>query len=180
MESNLLELLALTRQKQELTQVLKINEKINRFGLQLTEKEARALMEKRDHSLRKSKRVEFGKSILEKLIFTFADSQHIDQENLVEQLGELQDVFYAFKNEAMDRVTDDELLNFMKEQYETVCQGDLTYLSETCLPRFAKAIRSGDRTYQKTEGRDLYEDYLSEEQRWDQELYMEVVKELFW
>lgn len=55
----------------------------------------------------------------------------------------------------------------------------LEYLESTCLPRFAYAICSGDRGYVKSGGKGEYEK-LSEEQRWDGELFMDVIKELFW
>lgn len=51
-----------------------------------------------------------------------------------------------------DEITDDELLHFMKEQYEGICYGDqyegicygdLDYLEGTCLCNFAQAIRAG-------------------------------------
>ena len=133
----------------------------------------------RNASLKKYRRVEFGEGILDKLIFTFCDSQYINQENYREVMEELQDIFYSFKNEAMDLLTDDELLTFMKEQFEEICMGDTEYLESTCLPRFACAIRFGDRGYVKSGGKGEYEK-LSEEQRWDGELFMDVIKELFW
>ena len=91
----------------------------------------------------------------------------------------LQDIFYCFKNEAEDQLTDDELLSFMREQFEEICMGDTEYLESTCLPRFAAAIRAGYRGYQKSGGNGEYEN-LSQEARWDKDLYMDVVKELFW
>gem|GEM_PF-127644 len=179
MEKNLFEMLMLEKQKNELAELLEINQKTNHFGLSLTPEEAKELMVSRNKSLQRYQRVEFGRSVLEKLIFEFCDSQHINQDNYVEMIEELQDIFYGFKNEVKDRMTDDELLNFMKEQFETVCQGDLSYLSETCLPRLAAAIRAGYTGYQKTEAKKVYEEF-SEEQRWDKDVYMEVIKELFW
>ena len=43
----------------------------------------------------------------------------------------------------MDELSDDELLEFMKSQYEEICFGDLDYLKGTCLERFAREVRSG-------------------------------------
>ena len=58
-----------------------------------------------------------------------------------------------------DEITDDELLHFMKEQFDNVCFGDLEYLEGTCLSIFAQAIRAGYRGFQKTEGRQEYEQF---------------------
>lgn len=99
--------------------------------------------------------------------------------NYADTLKELQDIFYLFKNESKDKLTDDELFTFMREQFDDVCAGDTTYLADTCLERFAQAIRAGYTGYIETQGYNEYEQF-SEEQRWDRELYMQVLKELFW
>lgn len=67
----------------------------------------------------------------------------------------------------------------MREKFDDVCAGDTTYLADTCLERFAQAIRAGYTGYIETQGYNEYEQF-SEEQRWDRELYMQVLKELFW
>ena len=85
--------------------------KTETFGLSLTEQEAQELVVCRNESLKKYRRVEFGNGILDKLIFTFCDSQYINQENYKETMEKLQDIFYCFKNEAEDQLTDDELLS---------------------------------------------------------------------
>ena len=171
--------LQLMKQKQEMELLISNNEKTERFGLSLTKESAKELMLCRNESLRKYRRVEFGNGILDKLIFTFCDSQYIMQDNYLKSLAKLQDIFYEFKNEAQDKLTDDELLTFMKEQFESVCYGDLNYLETTCLERFAAAIRGGYKGYEKSGGHKEYEQFDTE-QRWDNELYYEVVKELFW
>ena len=70
-------------------------------------------------------------------------------------------------------------MTFMRQQYESVCFGDLDYLENTCLERFSRAVREGNLGFIKTGGADAY-DELSEEERWDPELYRSVLKELFW
>lgn len=91
----------------------------------------------------------------------------------------LQEIFYEFKNESEDNLTDDELLSFMKEQFEDVCSGDVDYLEGTCLEIFTKAIRAGYEGYKKTGGYGEYGQF-DEVPRWDKEMYFEVLKELFW
>ena len=142
MNESLLEVLQSQKEKKELSVLMQCNEKTESFGLSLTEEDAHELVLCRNASLKKYRRVEFGEGILDKLIFTFCDSQYINQENYREIMEELQDIFYSFKNEAMDLLTDDELLTFMKEQFEEICMGDTEYLESTCLPRFASAMIS--------------------------------------
>ncbi|MBS7009901.1 DUF6323 family protein [Anaerostipes sp.] len=180
MEENFYELLIRKKEPEELRAMEACNEKTyEKFGLSLSEEQAKELIAVRNASLKKYQRVEFGKGILDKLMYMFCDSQYVDQDHYAGILKELQDIFYQFKNEAMDKLTDDELLEFMKEQFETVCMGDLEYLRDTCLERFSRAVRAGYEGYKKSGGRGEYGQF-SEEKHWDSELYMNALKELFW
>ena len=145
----------------------------------LTEKEARELMVCRDESLKKYRRVEFGAGILDELIFEFCDSSYLNGDNYVSTLEKLQDTFYLFKNETQDCMTDEEILHFMKEQFETVCAGDADHLADTCLERLSRSVRVGNRSYESNDGRGIYGD-VDEEKRWDPDLYYQVLKELTW
>lgn len=178
-EENLFELLQREREKKELFTLVSVNEKTERFGLSLSEEQAKELMICRDETLRKYKRVEFGSGILDKLVFTFCDSQYIEQDSYLEIMEQLQEIFYEFKNESQDLLTDDELLTFMKEQFETVCYGDTEYLEGTCLEIFTEAVRAGYRGYEATGGKGEFAQ-LDEVPRWDKELYLEVLRELCW
>jgi hypothetical protein len=179
MEDNMFELMQMKKQEKEITSLISYNEKTEQFGLVLTNEEAKKLVISRNESLKKHQRVEFGTGILEKLIYYFCDSQYINQDDYAEILMELQDIFYRFKSEAEDLLTDDELMTFMKDQFESVCTGDTDYLADTCLERFAQAIRAGYTGYIGTGGHNEYEKF-DEEQRWDKDLYLEVLTELFW
>ncbi len=137
--------------KQEL---LKNNDYTSQFGLSLSEEEIEELMMVRRECLQKHQRVEFGKGVLEKLIYAFCDSSYVYQENYADTLARLQDIFYLYKNEAMDELTDDELIEFMRKSFDEKCQGSLEYLEETCLEKFARSIR---RSTHKFIGRYLVE-----------------------
>ena len=132
-------------EKNQIQKVMEMNRQTERFGLALTQEEAKLLVENRNLVLKEQQRVEFGEGILPKLIFVFCDSVYIDQENYVETIARLQEIFYTFKNETLDEITDDELLEFMREQFEGKCCGDTEYLEGTFLSDFAQAIRSGKR-----------------------------------
>lgn len=141
-------LLALFQEgKQE---ILRSNEYTCRFGLCLSEQEIEELMIVRRECLQEYQRVEFGKGVLEKLIYAFCDSAYIYQENYADTLSRLQHIFYLYKNESMDELTDDELIEYMRKSFDDACQGSLDYLEETCLEEFARNIR---RSTQKFIGR---------------------------
>lgn len=169
----------LRRPKEELAGILRYNEKTQHWGLSLSPEEGQKLMICRDESLKNYRRVEFREGILEKLIDEFYDSQYIDSQNYLQTLIELQDIFYHYKNESLDYLTDDELITFMKEQFETVCYGDLDYLAGTCLEIFTDYIRKGYTGFHETGGKGEFSK-IDEVKRWDSELYMQVLKEMVW
>lgn len=146
----------LLQRQNQLAKVLETNQRAERYGLTLSEEEAGLILEERGRALKEQKRVEFGEGILPKIIDEFCDSAYLDQEHYVETLIRLQDIFYLYKNEMMDEITDDELLHFMKEQYEEICFGDLDYLESTCLSNFAQAIRAGYSGFRASDGRNEY------------------------
>jgi len=126
-----------------LEKVLQSNSYTRQFGLQLSEHEVLELLQDRKCSLQEQERVEFGEGILQKIIFAFCDSPYIYQDNYVDMIAQLQNIFYLYKNESMDELTDDELLSYMKEKFENECQGSVEHLEDTCLEGFARMIRAG-------------------------------------
>jgi len=162
-----------------LKQVQNTNHYTMQFGLSLSEQDTKMLFSERNKILKDERRVEFGQSILPQIIYVFCNSAYISQANYKETLIRLQEMFYMYKNEMQDEITDEELLNFMKEQFETVCYGDLDYLEETCLDIFAQAIRAGYKGYKQTQGHGEFTK-IDIVPRWDKELYLETLRELCW
>lgn len=120
-----------------------VDEYAGQFGLSLSEAEVGLLLSERKQSLKKQERVEFGEGILSRLIYAFCDSPYIYQDNFADTLGRLQEIFYLYKNESLDELTDDELIEFMKREFDGICQGSLDHLEDTSLEKFARAIRFG-------------------------------------
>ena len=173
------ELMLRAQQKHEMSRIIECNEKTQTFGLVLSEEDVNALMEYRTNSLKDNQRIEFGESILPAIIYAFCDSQYLNQDNYVDTLAQLQEIFYLYKNESQDELTDIELIDFMSTQFDKICFGDLEYLSGTCLERFARSVRSGYHSQLQHRLRDEYtlkdvdDEYpnLSEETRWEYEVY---------
>ncbi len=147
----------LSQSESEINQIEKCNEFSSKFGLVLTNAQIQTLSEERYNTLKRYGRVELGKGILEKLIFEFCDSPYIWQENYVDTLSELQDIFYYFKNESLDEFTDDELIHYMRKSFDNECQGSIEYLRETRLEDVCRSIRFGQEAYKYL---DSYDDEL--------------------
>lgn len=163
----------------QIQQILETNQYTQKYGLVLSNEETKLLVQERSNTLKQERRVEFGEGILPKLIYAFCDSDFINQRNYCYTLIRLQETFYLYKNEMMDEITDDELIEFMREQFDNVCYGDFDYLEGTCLDIFAQAIRAGYRGYTRTGAKNEFEkfDIVA---RWDRELYQETLRELCW
>ncbi|MGN0399812.1 MAG: DUF6323 family protein [Blautia sp.] len=90
-DKNWMELM--TKQTQ-LVRVLETNQYTEKYGLVLSAEDAELLAEERIHCLKNEKRVEFGESILPRIIDVFCDSPYMIQNNYVETLIRLQEIFY--------------------------------------------------------------------------------------
>ena len=132
MEDSYLEIVN-KRKQLEIANIKKCNEYTNQYGLLLSENQISNLLERRKETLKETGRIEFRVGIIDKLIKEFCDSPYINQDNYAETLYELIDIFYEYKNETMDLITDDELIEFMKKSFDGVAQGDLEYLSGTVM-----------------------------------------------
>jgi hypothetical protein len=138
--------------KNQLANVMKMNEYTSRFGITISEKDALVLSGDRKDSLKEARRVEFGEGILPKLIQTFCDSPYIYQDNFTETIGRLQDIFYEYKNESMDILSDDELLEYMKDKFDGECGGSLDNLEESVLDEYAREVREQSENFLKRRG----------------------------
>ena len=116
-----------------LCEVRECNAYSSRFGLILREDEIAELVQGREEALRASGRIEFGGGILPKLIRAFCDSPFIERDNYAAVLSELQEMFYYFKTESRDKLSDDELVDFMVKTFNGRAQGSTEYLS--AIPR---------------------------------------------
>ena len=85
--------LELFAEKNQLQKVMETNKKTEQFGLELSEEDAKLLVEARGEELKRQKRVEFGEGILSKIIFAFCDSSYITQDSYVETVARLQEIF---------------------------------------------------------------------------------------
>lgn len=132
MEASYLEIVN-KRKQIEIANIKKCNEYTSQYGLSLSDNQISNLLERRKETLKEAGRIEFREGIIDKLIKEFCDSPYINQENYATTLYELVEIFYEYKNETMDLISDDELIGFMKKSFDGICQGDLEYLSGTVM-----------------------------------------------
>lgn len=115
-------------QKQAVAELMQCNDYSAKFGLTLTQTQAIELVETRSHALSSNGRIEFGGGVIDKIIKAFCDSPYLSMQDYAQILHELTELFYFYKNETLDLVSDDELIQFMKTAYDGLCQGSLDLL----------------------------------------------------
>lgn len=108
----------------------RFNQRSEPYGLILSKSALQRLLLLRAEALKRTGRVELGGGVLEKLVTAFCDSPYVVQSKYEDTLAELQELFYYFKNECRDLVTDDELLDAMRLIFNSVAHGSVEYLGD--------------------------------------------------
>lgn len=141
-------------------EITKYNEITSRHGLVLSLAEAKELVETRNETLKSYGRIELGCGIINKLIEAFCDSPYISQKDYSNILNELIETFYYFKNETLDQLSDDELIDLMKNNFNNGCHGSLELLQNRDLDKIARNIRYGEDDYDNLDEDDGAEEYF--------------------
>ncbi len=134
-------------EEQVFNEILSCNDFTLEYGLTLKEEDAREIIKTRNIALEKSGRIEFNGQIINKIIAAFCDSSYISQYNYSDIINELVEIFYNYKNETLDYIGDDELIEIMKEYFDNYCQGSLELLEGKVLYKIADNIRNGVKDY---------------------------------
>lgn len=129
--------------KKAIMEIQQINEVTLEYNLKLSEEDMKMIIKVRNEALTSSGRVDFGGGIISKIITVFCDSPYIIQSNYVEIIDELIKTFYYYKNETKEKISDDELLMFMKECFDDKCQGDISLLRYKYLDTVEYNIKHG-------------------------------------
>lgn len=103
--------------------------KAEQNGLVLTMEQRQMLCVQREQALRDAGRLEVGPGVLPALIETFSQSPYLDRRNAVQELTELQQIFYAAQNLTHDTLRDADLLAAMRSLYDGLCGGDTAELA---------------------------------------------------
>ncbi|HHW23938.1 MAG TPA: DUF6323 family protein [Bacillota bacterium] len=123
--------------------LLATNERTAEYGLVLTESQARELVEIRNRSLRENERIELGSGAILQIIDKFCTSSYINSQNYAQTLGELLDIFYYFKTESRDRISDKDLIDIMYELFEGPCHGSTELLAGRDLESLLRYVNEG-------------------------------------
>ena len=99
-------------------QILEINDKSVDYGLVLSPKDVEEVIKSRKDSLKTYGRIDLNMDITEKIMEILYTSQYTDKDDYLELINDLQDIFYYLKNETLDEISDNEILDKISELYE--------------------------------------------------------------
>ncbi|MGX8701267.1 DUF6323 family protein [Caproiciproducens sp.] len=128
-------------------QLLSLNEKTEPLGLTLSPTDVSALIQSRAEALSANGRIEIGSATIGRLVEAFCGSAYLSQQNYSPVLHELIELFYYYKNETLDLISDSELIAFMKDAFENRCGGSLDLLANRELQKLAENLRFGRADY---------------------------------
>lgn len=126
--------------KHAIKEVLKCNDVTRKYGIELTSEDAIELVKTRFSALKENGRIELGGGVIDKIILEFCDSPYISMNNYTDTLHELIEIFYYYKNQVLDLVSDDELIKFMGKSFNGSCKGSLELLADRELAKASDNI----------------------------------------
>lgn len=99
-------------------ELLKINDESSAYGLILTPQDVEEIIKSRGYSLKNYGRIDLNMDVTKKLINKIYTSQYTDKDDYVEIINDLQDIFYYLKDETLDEISDNEIIDIIVEFYE--------------------------------------------------------------
>jgi len=86
-------------------------------------------------------RIEIGKSVTVKIIEKFIQSTYISPREYAETIAKLIEIFYEVKEESLDFLDDDEVIEIMFNFFETQSMGSLELLQSRDMDYLCQQIR---------------------------------------
>lgn len=116
--------------QKEVTGILKCNDVSSRYGIVLKESDARELVAVRLKVVNEVGLIEFKSIIVEAIVLAFCDSQFITKYDYLDVLSQLVEIFYYYRKELDELMSDEDIIKYMQLAFEGPCQGSLEQLSD--------------------------------------------------
>lgn len=130
-------------EKKEFDEILSLGEKTKQHAIVLTKEKVQYIIDSKNSALSDTGRVEFGESTAKRLTEKFCDSPYVSKYNFEKVIGELLEVFYYTKNETEDKISDDDLINYLYNAFNGVCAGSVTLVYDWAVNRLIESVRNG-------------------------------------
>lgn len=120
--------------------ILELNEITKDKDLYLSEKDIEGLIDNKAIILKENGRVEVGGTTIRNIIESFYDSPFIDKDNYLESLEELTSIFYKYQQEFYGVLSDEEILIYLKEEFDNIVMGTFTLLESDSLEKLKENV----------------------------------------
>ncbi|MEG0548039.1 MAG: DUF6323 family protein [Coprobacillus sp.] len=120
--------------------VMVCNNISSRYGMILKQEDVLRIIETQELSLVEQERIEFGGTIIEQLIYAFCDSQFISKYEYAESMIKFVEIFYHYREELDEFLSDEEIIEYMQRSFNGPCQGSMDWLESSQLWILMKAI----------------------------------------
>lgn len=134
--------------------ILSLNEVTGKYGLVLSEKDARELSDTRNKAVSENERIEIGFGAVPAIVEKFCRSRYVNNENFTYILNEVTYLFYYIKTETDDGISDSELIDELFKRFELQCRGSIDVLENREVGRIIRKINSGDKYFEWYKDRD--------------------------
>ncbi len=134
-------------------QLMALNDQTAAWGLTLTQEEAAQVAVCRTKALHLNERIEVGLGALEKLTAVFAASGYVERSDWAELLCRVTEMFYQYKTDMEDRISDTELIAYLFYCFELECGGDPD-LTEERLDELCRGENNGGFSFDEEDGED--------------------------
>lgn len=118
MENNILKFTMNELQDFSSEKLMALNEESINYGLVLTDDDVRQITKNTKETLRKTGRIETSTDSLEKIIAFLYSSPYTQKDDYVEVISDMEEIFYYFKNQVLDLLSDDEVIEILKNIYD--------------------------------------------------------------
>lgn len=132
-----------TNRNLTLKNLSELNELTLKYGLKLTDKEINNLIDHKNNILKEIGRVEILDNTLENLIYEFCDSNYIDSENYYQTLYDLTNIFYTYQNEFCYKLTDEQIIKYLKMNFENNCASSIELLESVYFEDLKNKLSNG-------------------------------------
>ena len=118
MKNNILKLTMKDLQQETTKKIIKLNDESINYGLILKEKDIEEIMKNTNETLKRIGRIETSTNTLEKIIELVYSSPYTDNDNYIDNIHDMQAVFYYLKSQVLDLLSDDEVIDILREVYD--------------------------------------------------------------
>lgn len=126
-----------------INKIIQTNNITNQRGLILTNNQIIRLINSKNYILKKLGRLEPQNTIIDTIIYKFYDSSYIDEDNYVDTIEELIEIFYIYQNEFDNKLTDDQIIEYMFCHFENDCSGSLELLRDLYFDKLKSELING-------------------------------------